>query len=204
MVEIARASAFNSSVVIFDEPTASLTLSEAQSLFATIAELKAKGVAVVYISHKMSEVFAISDRITVLRDGEMRGTLNTVDTDEKEITRLMIGRDLDLPAPKSSRAGREELLGIKDIHVPGWVRGVSLSVRRGEVLGLYGLVGAGPHRNDGSGVRRAQEIRRQHFLEGRGGLHSARPAMRSSSASALSPKTARARGWCCRSAPSRI
>jgi ABC-type sugar transport system ATPase subunit len=143
MVEIARASAFNSSVVIFDEPTASLTLSETQSLFATIAELKAKGVAVVYISHKMSEVFAISDRVTVLRDGEMRGTLITARTDEKEVTRLMIGRDLEAPKPKIARPTDEELLGIRDLHVPGWVNGVSLSVKRGEVLGLYGLVGAG-------------------------------------------------------------
>ncbi len=143
MVEIARASAFNSSVVIFDEPTASLTLSEAQSLFGTIAELKAKGVAVVYISHKMSEVFAISDRITVLRDGEMRGTLDTRQTDEKEVTRLMIGRDLEPPKPKTARPTDEELLCIRDLHVPGWVNGVSLGVKRGEVLGLYGLVGAG-------------------------------------------------------------
>jgi ABC-type sugar transport system ATPase subunit len=143
MVEIARASAFNSSVVIFDEPTASLTLTETRSLFNTIAELKAKGVAVVYISHKMSEVFALADRITVLRDGKMRGTLRTSETDEKEITRLMIGRDIDASVTRRSSTLEDELLRIEDLHVPDFVRGISLSVHRGEVLGLYGLIGAG-------------------------------------------------------------
>jgi ribose transport system ATP-binding protein len=143
MVEIARASAFNSSIVIFDEPTASLTLSEARSLFNTIAELKLKGVAVVYISHKMSEVFALADRITVLRDGKMRGTLKASETDEREVTRLMIGRDIDTSVQRRSSTSVEELLRIEDLHVPDFVRGVSLSVRRGEVLGLYGLIGAG-------------------------------------------------------------
>jgi ribose transport system ATP-binding protein len=143
MVEIARASAFNSSVVIFDEPTASLTLSEAQSLFKTIAELKARNVAVVYISHKMHEVFALADRITVLRDGEMRGTLHVADTDEQDVTRRMIGRDIEPPAPKTVAASSEELLSVADLQVPDFVRGVSFAVRRGEVLGLYGLIGAG-------------------------------------------------------------
>jgi ABC-type sugar transport system ATPase subunit len=143
MVEIARASAFNSAVVIFDEPTASLTLSEAQSLFRTIAELKAKGVAIVYISHKMSEIFALADRITVLRDGAMRGTLAAAETSEAEVTRLMIGRDLEPHQARATAPGVEELLRLEDFHVPNFVRGVSLSVKRGEVLGLYGLVGAG-------------------------------------------------------------
>lgn len=143
MVEIARASAFNSSVVIFDEPTASLTLSEAQSLFGTIRELKAKGVAVVYISHKMSEVFDLADRITVLRDGEIRGTLNSRDTSEQEVTRLMIGRDLEAPQSRKRFEAGSELLRVEDMHVPGFVHGVDLKVDQGEVLGLYGLVGAG-------------------------------------------------------------
>lgn len=143
MVEIARASAFNASVVIFDEPTASLTLSETRSLFKTIAELKARGVAVVYISHKMSEVCTLSDRITVLRDGEIRGTLNSRDTNEQEITRLMIGRDIAPPTPKNVNPAADELLRIENLHVPHFAHGVDLAVRRGEVLGLYGLIGAG-------------------------------------------------------------
>jgi ribose transport system ATP-binding protein len=144
MVEIARASAFRSSVVIFDEPTSSLTMSEANSLFDTIRHLKASGVAIVYISHKMPEVFSLADRITVLRDGEMRGTRKTGETSEEEVTRLMIGRSLERYfARHPAGAGGDELLRVEGLAVPGHVRGVDFSVRRGEVLGLYGLVGAG-------------------------------------------------------------
>ena len=143
MVEIARALAFNCSVVIFDEPTSSLTMSETQSLFATIKRLKASGVAVVYISHKMSEIFALSDRVTVLRDGQMRGTLRTADTSEDEITRLMIGRSLESYFVKANVTPGDELLRVEGLEVPGYVKGVDFSVRKGEVLGLYGLIGAG-------------------------------------------------------------
>jgi ABC-type sugar transport system ATPase subunit len=144
MVEIARASAFRCSVVIFDEPTSSLTLSEANSLFQTIRRLKASGVAIVYISHKMPEIFSLADRITVLRDGEMRGTRRTADTNEAEVTRMMIGRALanDAAPHRAAEAGAE-LLRVEGLAVPGYVRGVDFAVREGEVLGLYGLVGAG-------------------------------------------------------------
>jgi ribose transport system ATP-binding protein len=143
MVEIARATAFKSSVVIFDEPTASLTLSEANALFATIARLKAQGVAIVYISHKMSEVFALADRITVLRDGTMRGTLRTSATNEQDVTRLMIGRDIAVAVRVAPRERGPELLRVDGIEASGFVKGVSFSVHAGEVLGLYGLIGAG-------------------------------------------------------------
>jgi ribose transport system ATP-binding protein len=143
MVEIARAVAFKSAVVIFDEPTASLTLTEANALFVTIARLKAQGVAIVYISHKMSEVFALSDRITVLRDGRMRGTLAAAATNEAEITRLMIGRDIAVAARVTARARGEELLRVDGLEAHGFVRSVSFSMHSGEVLGLYGLIGAG-------------------------------------------------------------
>jgi ABC-type sugar transport system ATPase subunit len=143
MVEIARAQAFNCSVVIFDEPTSSLTSAEAASLFDTIRRLRARGVAIVYISHKMPEIFRLSDRITVLRDGRMRGTLATRSTNEDEVTRLMIGRSLQHYFEKPAAKLGEELLRVEGLVVPGFVRGVDLSVRRGEVLGLYGLVGAG-------------------------------------------------------------
>ena len=143
MVEIARAVAFKSSVVIFDEPTASLTLTEANALFATIRRLKAQGVAIVYISHKMSEVFALSDRITVLRDGRMRGTLDTQVTGQQEITRLMIGRDIAVSARVTVGPRGRELLRVEELETPPFVKGVSFSVHEGEVLGLYGLIGAG-------------------------------------------------------------
>ena len=143
MVEIARALAFDCSVVIFDEPTSSLTLSETQSLFETIRRLRASGVGIVYISHKMSEIFALSDRVTVLRDGQMRGTLRTADTNEEEVTRLMIGRSLESYFVRPNVVAGEELLRVEDLQVPGYVKGLDFSVYKGEVLGLYGLIGAG-------------------------------------------------------------
>jgi ABC-type sugar transport system ATPase subunit len=143
MVEIARAVAFKSAVVIFDEPTASLTLTETNALFATIARLKSQGVAIVYISHKMSEVFALSDRVTVLRDGRMRGTLITTETDEREITRLMIGRDIAVATQVARGPVGDELLRVEGLEADGFVRNVSFSMYNGEVLGLYGLIGAG-------------------------------------------------------------
>jgi ribose transport system ATP-binding protein len=143
MVEIARAMAFNCSVVIFDEPTSSLTSGEAQSLFETIERLKARGVGIVYISHKMPEIFSLADRITVLRDGEMRGTRRTSDTDEDEITRLMIGRSLESYFGRAKFTAGAELLRVEGLVVEGFVKGIGFEVREGEVLGLYGLIGAG-------------------------------------------------------------
>ena len=143
LVEIARALAFNCRVVIFDEPTSSLTFSETQSLFQTIRRLKASNVGIIYISHKLSEVFSLSDRVTVMRDGHTRGTLNTSETDEDEVTRLMIGRSLESYFVRANVAAGEELLRVEGLTVPGYLKGIDFSVRRGEVLGFYGLIGAG-------------------------------------------------------------
>jgi ribose transport system ATP-binding protein len=143
MVEIARASAFQCQVVIFDEPTASLTETEAEALFATIQRLRGEGVAIAYISHKMKEIFRVSDRVTVLRDGEVRGTLRTRETNEDEVTRLMIGRTLDRYFHRAKRRGGAEVLRVENLSVSGFAQNVSFSLRAGEILGLYGLVGAG-------------------------------------------------------------
>ncbi|NNU82135.1 sugar ABC transporter ATP-binding protein [Halovulum dunhuangense] len=143
MVEIARSQAFNANVVIFDEPTASLTDAEKTQLFATIRALKARGTGIVYISHKMDEIFDITDRITVLRDGVVRGTLDTAGTEVGQVTRLMIGRDLSSYFVRARPRFGDEVLRVEGLSAPGLFEGVSLGVRRGEVLGLYGLVGAG-------------------------------------------------------------
>jgi ribose transport system ATP-binding protein len=143
MVEIARASALNPSVVIFDEPTASLTAAETAALFRTIRRMRREGIAIVYISHKMSEIFELSDRITVLRDGRIRGTLVTAETDEDEVTRLMVGRSLEGGFRRPAPVKGPERLRIENFSVPGRVSGVDLSVREGEIVGLYGLIGAG-------------------------------------------------------------
>jgi ribose transport system ATP-binding protein len=143
MVEIARAEAFRANVVIFDEPTASLTDSEKDQLFHTIRGLKARGVGIVYISHKMDEIFDITDRITVLRDGQVQGTVDTRDTDLNQITRMMIGRTLDTYFVKAKAEFGAEVLRVEGLSNRPLFEDVSFSVREGEVLGLYGLVGAG-------------------------------------------------------------
>jgi ribose transport system ATP-binding protein len=143
MVEIARAMAFECSVIIFDEPTASLTESESIALFANIRHLKEKNVGIVYVTHRMTEIFSISDRITVLRDGKSRGTVATRSTSENEIVHLMIGRTLDGYFHREARNPGAEVIRIDGLSVRGFVKNASFSVRSGEIVGLYGLVGSG-------------------------------------------------------------
>ena len=143
MVEIARAEAFSANIVIFDEPTASLTDTEKEQLFHTIRDLRSRGVGIVYISHKMDEIFDITDRITVLRDGQVQGTVETPETDLNQITRMMIGRTLDSYFVKAEKRFGDEVLRVEGLGKHGLFSDVSFSVREGEVLGLYGLVGAG-------------------------------------------------------------
>lgn len=143
MAEIARAEAFKANVVIFDEPTASLTDTEKDQLFHTIRSLRERGTGIIYISHKMDEIFDIADRITVLRDGQVQGTLSTRETDLNQITRMMIGRTLDAFFVKAKPQFGAEVMRIEGLSKQGLFNDISFSVREGEVLGLYGLVGAG-------------------------------------------------------------
>ena len=143
MVEIARALTVDAKAVIFDEPTASLTDAEKSVLFDVIEDLKQQGVGIIYISHRMEEIFRISDRITVLRDGQYRDTLNTADTNEEAVTQLMIGRSLDLsPNVQHSELGKVAL-EVRGLSCGTVFEDVSFQVREGEVVGFYGLVGAG-------------------------------------------------------------
>ncbi|WP_372804889.1 sugar ABC transporter ATP-binding protein [Loktanella salsilacus] len=143
MVEIARALTVDAKAVIFDEPTASLTDAEKVVLFDVISDLQSQGVGIIYISHRMEEIFKITDRISVLRDGSYRGTLVTRDTNEEEVTQLMIGRALDLSRNESHHALGDVALEVRGLSCGKLYKDVSFSVRRGEVLGFYGLVGAG-------------------------------------------------------------
>ena len=143
MVEIARALTVDAKAVIFDEPTASLTDAEKVVLFDVIADLQSQGVGIIYISHRMEEIFKITDRISVLRDGSYRGTLETKKTNEDEVTQLMIGRALDLSRNKSHHALGDVALEVRGLSCGNLFKDVSFEVRRGEVLGFYGLVGAG-------------------------------------------------------------
>jgi len=143
MVEIARALTVDPRAVIFDEPTASLTDAEKVVLFEVIADLQSRGVGVIYISHRMEEIFKITDRISVLRDGQYRGTLTTAETTEEEVTQLMIGRKLDLSRNATTHDMGEVALEVRNLSCGDLFRDVSFTVRKGEVVGFYGLVGAG-------------------------------------------------------------
>ncbi|MFC2990963.1 sugar ABC transporter ATP-binding protein [Halomonas tibetensis] len=143
MVEIARALVFTPKVVVFDEPTASLTDHEKPVLYDIIQNLQEQGVGIVYISHRMDEIFHLSQRISVLRDGEYNGTLNTADTNEDEVTKLMIGRSLELDHSSKPRDFKENMLELRNLTVNGVFEDVSFNVRKGEIVGMYGLVGAG-------------------------------------------------------------
>ena len=138
LVEIAKALALNASILIMDEPTAVLSDPEAESLFELIANLKSKGTTVLYISHRLTEVCAICDRVTVLRDGKWITTMPAKGTTPSELAGLMVGRALtDFYPPKVPAPSAQPILEIDNIG------GASLSVRPGEILGLAGLVGAG-------------------------------------------------------------
>jgi ABC-type sugar transport system ATPase subunit len=143
MVEIARALTVDAKAVIFDEPTASLTDAEKVVLFDIINDLRDRGVGVVYISHRMDEIFTISDRISVLRDGSYRGSLVTADTNEDEVTQLMIGRSLDLTHAIVPAQMGDVALKVDGLSCGSLFQDVSFQVRSGEVVGFYGLVGAG-------------------------------------------------------------
>lgn len=143
MVEIARALVFTPKVVIFDEPTASLTDYEKVVLFEVIRELKSQGTGIVYISHRMDEIFELSDRITVLRDGQYRGTFNTPETNEEEVTKRMIGRDLESVADAEQPELGDRVIEVHQLGIEGEFRDITFDVHAGEVVGMYGLVGAG-------------------------------------------------------------
>ncbi|MCA1755112.1 MAG: sugar ABC transporter ATP-binding protein [Spirochaeta sp.] len=143
MVEIARALSQGTKVIIFDEPTSSLTQTEKDILFRIIRSLQAKNVGVIYISHKMDEVFELSDRILVLRDGKNSGGLVTKDCNLSDVVHLMIGRALDEFFHKNKATKGKEMLRVEGLSKNGQFENISFAVRKGEVLGLYGLVGAG-------------------------------------------------------------
>src|SRR5215210_1933460 len=143
MVEVAKALSLDARVLIMDEPTAALTEHEIKELFAAIRRLKQKGVSVVYISHRMEELFEIGDRVTVLRDGRSVGTFGVKETNKFELIRLMVNRDLTELFPKEHAERGEEVLSVEGLTTRGGLKDVSFSLHRGEVLGIAGLLGAG-------------------------------------------------------------
>ena len=143
IIEIAKAISFDAEVIIMDEPTSALSESEVDRLFSIIAELKQQGVAIVFISHKLAEVFRIADRISVLRDGEMVGTLDPAASSQDEVIRMMVGRSFDELYPPKGVVSDEVILEARGLRHPLLFEDISFTLRRGEILGIAGLVGAG-------------------------------------------------------------
>ena len=143
LVEIVKAISLNSRIIVMDEPTSAITEKEATVLFAQIERLKKQGVAIIYISHKMDEIFRISDTITVLRDGQWIGTKPAKELDNDMLIKMMVGRELTDIYPKDPVEIGDVILEVKNLSRGKKVRDASFSLRKGEVLGIAGLVGAG-------------------------------------------------------------
>ena len=147
MVEIVKAISFNCRILVMDEPTSSIADKEVAALFAIMHDLASKGVGIIYISHKMSEIFDVCDRVTVLRDGQHVGTRKVADTGKDELVSMMVGRELDQYYVRDFAASDEVVLKCEHISdgkkTHSRVKDVSFELRRGEILGFSGLVGAG-------------------------------------------------------------
>lgn len=150
LAEIAKALSLKSRILIMDEPTSALTEAEVERLFRVIARLREQGVTILYISHKMNEIFQLADAITVLRDGCVVKTLRRSETTPREVTHLMVGREIESRGAKPVRPTGDEVLHVENLSLPWrghpreWrLKEISFSLRRGEVLGVAGLMGAG-------------------------------------------------------------
>lgn len=143
LIEIVKAISISAKVIVMDEPTSAITDREVETLFTQIRRLKSEGVAIIYISHKMDEIFQICDTITVLRDGHFIGTDAAANMTNEQLIRMMVGRDITEVFPKAEAEIGDVLLEVKNLSYGRQVKNVSFSLRRGEVLGIAGLVGAG-------------------------------------------------------------
>lgn len=143
IVEIVKALVTDADVYIFDEPTSALSVEDAARLFEVLKDLKAQGKGIIYVSHKFDEIFRLSDRITVLRDGSLIGTVEAAKTDADEVIRMMVGRSLERIYPEKGTPSRQTLLKVDNLNAGSKCRNVSFDLRRGEILGVFGLVGSG-------------------------------------------------------------
>jgi ribose transport system ATP-binding protein len=167
IVEIVKALSLNCKIIIFDEPTSALTEGEAETLFRIMRELKAKGISILYISHRMAEVFENCDRVTVLRDGFLVDTLNISETDQDTVINKMVGRNISCFYPDKDDEAKELLLEVKNFNRPRSFHDINFSLYKGEILGFSGLVGAGR-----SGLARAicgidEKTSGEVYLEGK-------------------------------------
>lgn len=143
MIEITKALSMQADILVLDEPTAALTNREIDALFDMIASLKEKGVGMIYISHRMEEIFQVSDRITVLRDGQYVGTVETAETNLDELVKMMVGREITDRFPKAEVQLGGERLRVENLNVKDKLSNISFSIKSGEIVGVAGLMGAG-------------------------------------------------------------
>lgn len=143
LVEVLKAISTDVKVIAFDEPTSSLSDDETERLFKLIKDLTGMGISIIYVSHRIAEIFSICDRVTVFKDGKYVGTRNTVDIDSATLISMMVGRDMNLFEKKANKTFGEEVLKVEHLHWGKKVVDVSFSVRKGEIVGMFGIVGAG-------------------------------------------------------------
>lgn len=143
MLEIAKALSYNAKLIIMDEPTSALTNKEIEQLFKLMRKLKENGKSLIYISHKLEEIYEITDRVTVYRDGEFIGTANTAELPMSELIRMMVGRNVDEMFPKVPCEIGDVKLEVKNLSLGRTFKDVSFQVRKGEIFGIAGLIGAG-------------------------------------------------------------
>jgi ribose transport system ATP-binding protein len=143
MVEVAKALSFNADLIAMDEPTSALSERETEVLFGVMRALKAQGVSLIFISHRLEEVFQIADRVTVLRDGQFIGTAPIATLNQDQVVRMMVGRELGEMYPKADVQRQEVVLEAVNLHDGRELHGVDLKLHRGEILGVAGLIGAG-------------------------------------------------------------
>jgi len=143
VVAIARAVSMRARIMIFDEPTSSLTHRESDLLLSMIRRLREQGIGIIYVSHRMEEIFDLCDRVTVFRDGKYVATRYIAETSMAELVHMIVGRELEASKPKADVAVRGVVLEVRNLSKRGMLRDISLSLHRGEIVGLSGLVGAG-------------------------------------------------------------
>jgi ribose transport system ATP-binding protein len=143
MVEVSKALSLNADIIIMDEPSSLVSGKELDALFQIIRSLKTNGKAIIYISHRIDEIFTIADRATVLKDGKLVGSVRTKDVDKPTIIKLMVGRSLSETFPSKKQGEKKEILNLKQIYSGKILKNVSFSVYTGEILGIAGLVGSG-------------------------------------------------------------
>jgi ABC-type sugar transport system ATPase subunit len=167
LIEIGKALLNDVKLLIMDEPTSSLTDKETERLFKVIRELKANGTAIVFISHKLNEVFAITERVVVLRDGKNAGQIDSRTGTQEELITAMVGRELAAAAPRTPSAPGPEILRVEGLSGPPHVEDVSFALRKGEILGLAGLIGAGRTETARMLIGANRRTRGRVFIDGR-------------------------------------